>query len=212
MASDSAILNNYNFPDRSKIRIVDKNLSLPNSSGTLVITDNWGNRIDSLVYNSDWHNRNIAVTKNKSLERISLNVPSNEEENWSTSVNNNGATPCSVNSVFAENKVVATGITFSPNPFSPDNDGFEDFSVINYSLPFVTAQIRIKIFDDHGRLVRTLINNQAVASKGSVVFNGLDDSGDALRIGMYIVFMEAVDEHSGKSVCYKDVIVIARKL
>jgi hypothetical protein len=79
-------------------------------------------------------------------------------------------------------------------------------------LPFNIAQLRIKIFDDHGRLVRNLVNNKAVGNKGSILFNGLDEDGSPLRIGMYIVFMEAVDLNSGKIVAFKDIIVVARKL
>lgn len=136
----------------------------------------------------------------------------NKSSNWSTSVSKYGATPGSVNSIFVENKNKKTGMTFDPNPFSPDDDGFEDFSIINYSLPFITAQIRIKIFDDKGRLVRTLINNEAVSSEGAIVFDGLNNSDNPLRIGMYIVFLEAVDAKSGKSIAFKDVIVVARRL
>ena len=212
IASDSLIFNNYNLDNKRGLKILNKTLSLPNNTGTIVITDHWGSVIDSISYSSDWHNPNIAVTKNKSLERISFALSANDENNWSTSVNKNGATPCKINSVFIKNKNKTEGINFSPNPFSPDNDGFEDFTIINFSIPFATAQIRVKIFDDHGRVVRDLVNNKSVASEGSIVFNGLDDEGNPLRIGMYIVYFEAVDIVSGKTVSYKDVIVVARKL
>jgi flagellar hook assembly protein FlgD len=168
--------------------------------------------IDSVFYNPNWTNKNIAELKNKSLERISPQLGSNETANWSTSVSKQGATPGKANSVLTENSTNINGLTFNPNPFSPDNDGFEDFSIINYSLPFNTAQIRVKIFDDKGRLVRMLANNQAVSSNGAIVFDGLNDAGNALRIGMYIVFLEAVDTKSGNSISFKDVIVVARKL
>ncbi len=213
IASDSAIFKNYSMIDKSRVLILETtSLSLSNSGESLVVIDHWGNAIDSVFYNPKWHNQNIASTKNKSLERIASNVNTNEPTNWSSSVNKEGATPGKVNSIFAKNNKAKEGISFNPNPFSPDNDGFEDFSIINYSLPFNTTQIRIKIFDDHGRLVRTLVNNRATASNGSVVFDGLDDNGNALRIGMYIVFLEAVDINSGVNKSYKDIIVVARKL
>lgn len=213
IASDTSIAKNYSFSGNSNLKILSSNsLSLSNTGESIVVIDHWGNTIDSLFYNSKWHNQNVATTKNKSMERISTSIDSNEPTNWSTSVDGMGATPGNVNSVFVKNSTTKEGITFSPNPFSPDNDGFEDFTIINYSLPFINPQIRIKIFDDHGRLVRTLVNNEAVSSIGSAVFDGLDKNGNALRIGMYIVFLEAVDSHSSKSVSYKDIIVVARKL
>ncbi len=211
VASDSSILHNYSITDKIKI-LNSGSLSLSNSGESIVVIDHWGNLIDSLLYNPKWHNQNIASTKNKSLERIAFTVDANEPTNWSTSVSKEDATPGKVNSIFAKNDKAKEGISFNPNPFSPDSDGFEDFTIINYSLPYNTAQIRIKIFDDHGRLVRTLVNNRAVASNGSIIFDGLDDDGNTLRIGMYILFLEASDINSGANKSYKDIIVVARKL
>ncbi|MBU0476015.1 MAG: lamin tail domain-containing protein [Bacteroidetes bacterium] len=213
IASDSSILTNYIGLNDSNYTILTSGpLSLSNSGESIVVIDHWGNLIDSLFYNPKWHNKNIATTKNKSLERISHSISANEPTNWSTSVFKNGASPTKANSIFAKNENIKSGISFNPNPFSPDNDGFEDFSIINYSLPFNTAQLRVKIFDDNGRLVRTLSNNEAVAKTGSIIFDGLNNNGNPLRIGMYIVFLEAIDNSSGKSTSFKDVIVVARKL
>jgi len=213
ISSDSSILLSYKNLNKSNVKILENNtLSLSNAGESVVVIDHWGNLIDSVFYSTKWQNQNIANTKGKSLERIAPNIMSNEPTNWSTSVHKDGATPVNVNSVFAQNIEIKKGLSFSPNPFSPDNDGFEDFTIINYSLPFTTAQIRIKIFDDHGRLVRTLLNNKSVAQSGSIIFDGLSESGNPLRIGMYIVFLEAIDNHTNKGVSYKEVIVVARKL
>ena len=213
VASDSIILNRYSFSSTNIVHMLTSgSLSLSNTGESIVLLDHWNNVIDSVNYNENWHNKNIATTKDKSIERISPQINSNEPTNWSTSVSAAGATPGKGNSIFTKNDNRTSGISFNPNPFSPDNDGFEDFSIINFSLPFNTAQIRIKIFDDHGRLVRNLINNKSVANNGSILFNGLDEAGTPLRIGMYIVFLEAVDLNSGKLISFKDVIVVARKL
>jgi len=37
-----------------------------------------------------------------------------------------------------------------------------------------------------------LANNHPSGSSGSVIFDGRDDSGEALRIGIYIIFLEAI--------------------
>ncbi|MCX6150878.1 MAG: hypothetical protein NTX22_10165 [Ignavibacteriales bacterium] len=63
-----------------------------------------------------------------------------------------------------------------------------------------------------GRLVRTLLNNQASGWQGSVIFDGLNDSGNPLRIGIYIIFLEALNENSGVLETMKTVVVVARKL
>jgi hypothetical protein len=56
-----------------------------------------------------------------------------------------------------------------------------------------------------------LANNQPSGSSGSVISDGRDYSGDALRIGIYIIFLEAINEGSGVVENMKAV-VVARKL
>jgi len=57
-----------------------------------------------------------------------------------------------------------------------------------------------------------LLNNQPSSSSGSVIFDGRDDAGEALRIGIYIIFLEAINEGSGVVENIKTVVVVARKL
>jgi hypothetical protein len=212
-AADSIIFENYNWLKLSSYSIANKSdLNLSNSEDKITLKDVKGNTIDSVYYSSNWHNKNFLVTKNKSLERINPFINSNNPGNWSTSVYNEGATPGKSNSIFVQNQNLEEKISVSPNPFSPDNDGFEDFTVINYNLKQITAQVRIKIYDSQGRLVRTLLNNAASGSSGSVIFNGLNDAGHALRIGIYIIFLEALNENIGVLETMKTVVVVARKL
>ncbi len=212
LASDSAIFS-ICLPDKfNSFNLAGTgDLGLSNEGEFILLKDVRGTVIDSVIYSSRWHNRNINITKNKSLERINPELEGNNPLNWSTSVAYRGSTPLSENSIFTVNNDKRTEISVSPNPFSPDNDGYEDFCIINYSLSQPVSQVRIKIFDNRGRLVRTLENNMPSASKGSVIFDGLEDSGIPLRIGIYIIFMEAVNDNTGVVENLKTVVVAARK-
>ncbi|MEN8192344.1 MAG: lamin tail domain-containing protein [Bacteroidota bacterium] len=214
IAADSIFFSSYpELKNNSSIKISNSgDLSLSNEEEVIIIIDHWGNTIDSVRYNSDWHNKNINLLKNKSLERINPQLSGNAISNWSTSVDPIGATPAKKNSIYTVGELSEAKLSFSPNPFSPDNDGYEDFTIINYNLSKETAQIRIKIFDDKGRIVRTLVNNKASASTGSEIFDGLDEKGNPLKIGMYIVYIEASNSISGIIDVLKDVLVVARKL
>ena len=213
LISDSSALTAYNlFEYPNKNIIGESSLGLVNTGELILLKDVRGNVIDSVFYSDKWNNRNIASTKGKSLERINPNINGNDPLNWSTSVNTLGGTPGNQNSIFAENLNQSATISVEPNPFSPDNDGFEDFTVINYNLTQATAQVRIKIFDSKGRLVRTLLNNMASGQSGSVIFNGLDDENHALRMGIYIIFLEALNDNSGVVETIKATVVVARKL
>jgi len=213
LAADSSIDFNYGLSGDEFITILDvSNLGLVNSGELILLKDVKGNIIDSVFYSDKWHNDNFASAKNISLERINPKLGGNDASNWSSSVDPFGATPGKQNSIFAENLNTESNISVSPNPFSPDNDGFEDFTIINYNLTQATSQVRIKIFDSRGRLVRTLANNQPSGSSGSVIFDGLSDDGQALRIGIYIIFLEALNEGTGVVETMKTVVVVARKL
>ncbi len=213
LAADSLTINKYNLQNyRNKSVLSVSSLGLVGAGELILLKDLKQNVIDSVWYFPNWQNKNIIDTKNKSLERINPGLNGNDQFNWSTSVDLIGATPGKQNSIFTNNENKEANISVSPNPFSPDNDGFEDFTVINYKLTQKLSQMRVKIFDSKGRLVRTLLNNQAAASSGSIVFDGLDDEGRALRIGIYIIFMEALNDNSGVVETLKTIVVVARKL
>jgi hypothetical protein len=213
LSSDSLIISKYALQEDAPVNILNEsNLGLINTGELILLKDLRGNIIDSVWYTDQWHNDNFVLTRNISLERINPDLNGNDASNWSSSADLSGGTPTRQNSIFTDNTNLQSNISVSPNPFSPDNDGFEDFTIINYNLSLSTSQVRIKIFDSKGRLVRTLWNNQASGPAGSALFDGKDDSGEALRIGIYIIFLEAINEGSGVVETMKTVVVVARKL
>ena len=213
-AADSGIFGKFNLEkNEGRIAICNSsNFSLSNQDGVIVLCDAFANTVDSVHYFSSWGNRNILNTKNKSLEKLNPTFESNIGANWSTCVSALGGTPLARNSIFTPKSQTESGIKISPNPFSPDEDGFEDFTVISYKLKTPVAQILLRIFDDHGRLVRTLAVNKAAASEGQIVFDGKADDGSTLGMGMYIVLLEAVGVQDKTLETLKDVVVIAHKL
>lgn len=212
LASDSSVVKNYSWlKNDSRIKITGGSFSLPNDGTSLAVKDLSGRTLDSVYYSPNWHNKNFLSTKNRSLERINHALASNDKTNWSSSVSSEGGSPGKQNSIFTEKLSGQSKVTISPNPFSPDNDGFEDFTMISLDLTKPIAQVRIKVFDSEGRLVRTIASNRPASSQNSVIFDGLDDNGRALRIGIYILLMEIADEN-GSTETLKAPIVVARKL
>jgi len=198
IANDSSIYKNYSTLQSDDAVLINKSLSLSNDGCELILKDIRGNTIDSVYYLPDWHNKNLLITRNKSLERINPYLDSNDNTNWSTSVNKEGATPLKQNSIYTAVVNSESKVTISPNPFSPDNDGFEDFTTINFDLSFKISQVRIRVFDSQGRLVRTLTHSMPAASHNSIIFDGLDDKGRPLRIGIYILLIEITNENGNR--------------
>ena len=114
--------------------------------------------------------------------------------------------------MYAEVVPPKSTMTIAPNPFSPDGDGCEDVAMVNYKLPVTTAEITIKVYDIVGRLVRCLANNQMSGSEGAIPWDGRDDYDQKARIGVYIVYLEAINELSGVLLQDKSTVVVAGQL
>ncbi len=215
IAKDTTIYNRFeylrNISTNNRL-IFNKSLSLNNDGELVRILDGSGNEIEGFSYSPKWHNPNIPDKKGYSLERINPFLKGDDSRNWSSCTNTLGGTPAMKNSIYTPVPISEAEITVSPNPFSPDGDGWEDFTIIKYKLKSTVSQVRMKIFDVNGRLMRTLMNNQPSGSEGEVIFNGLNDNGERLRLGIYIIFLEAVDSQGGVVETLKGIVVVATKL
>ncbi|HMQ70152.1 MAG TPA: lamin tail domain-containing protein [Ignavibacteria bacterium] len=215
LAKDSAIYSEFEYlkvPSAERHLKISGTLSLNNSGEYISVTDSLNNIIDKLTYSPDWNNPEFPDTKGISLERINPGFRSDDRSNWSSCADLRGGTPGLRNSIFTVNKISASEASVFPNPFSPDGDGYEDFTIINYKLSSGISQMRVKVFDIKGRLVRTLSDNMVTGSEGSIIFNGLGDDDQKLRIGIYILLIEAVDNKTGSVNVIKEPVVIAGKL
>jgi hypothetical protein len=215
IAPDSTILNYFTKDDSLdfKLIILNKGLSLNNDFDDVVITDLTGKIIDSVRYSSTWHSPILFDKKGRSLEKVNPDLPSAERSSWTSSSSIKGGTPGHKNTAFVEigGKPSTGKVTITPNPFSPDGDGFEDVCIISYTLPFNSALISVKIFDSYGRLVKTLATSQYSSREGNLIWDGSNDGGKILRIGIYIILFEARSE-SGEKFTQKLTVVLAKKL
>lgn len=215
--SESKVANFFELesPDLESVMRVDRSsLSLSSSDDAIFISDSTGTTIDSVFYDNSWHNPNIIDTRGVALERVSPGGPSDDDSNWGSSVNTKGGTPNKENSLYQENaqQQQETGISFTPNPFSPDNDGSEDNLFINYKLDQQDYLMKVRIYDRYGRLVRELADGDQAGLEGQLIWDGRKDDGSRNRIGIYIVVFEAYDSTSGADKAFKETVVLARKL
>ncbi|HTP81161.1 MAG TPA: lamin tail domain-containing protein, partial [Bacteroidota bacterium] len=218
LAGDSSILSLYSWlrqtPPNVRLVIVNRpdGLGFNNDGDAVVLRDLTSLTVDSVAYLPSWHNPQFTTTNGRSLERINPNGQSNDPRNWSTAAGVLGGSPGKVNSAFTPPAAsTSASLTFSPNPFSPDGDGFEDFCNIHFKLSSSASLVRIRLYDIKGRLERTLVQSDVYGPQGDVVWNGLDDAGIRVRIGTHVVLLEAVDRYSGAVTRLKGVIVVATK-
>jgi hypothetical protein len=215
LAGDSSVLNLFAFLTTVEPRlltIVNKSVSLNNEGDRLVLRDPGGSNIDSLDYSPSWHHPSVTDETGRSLEKINPLLRSSDPRSWSTCTRTLGGTPGEQNSLYSATTPSASRLSFSPNPFSPDGDGHEDVTIIHFELPFEVATISVTIYDVRGRLVRRLADNEPTGSRGEIVWNGYDDEQQKARIGMYVVYLEALSTTGGILEETKGVVVLAAKL
>jgi hypothetical protein len=215
LAGDSSVF--AAFPsvrqlDPRLVTIRGGGLGLNNEGDVVLLRDGGGWTVDSVVYTPAWHAPGVDDTRGRSLERIHPGLGSNDPHNWSTCTRAAGGTPGERNSIYTASPVSSAALVAEPNPFSPDGDGWEDFTMIRYSLPQQTALVRVRIFDSRGRLIRLLASNALTGPEGELLWDGLDDERQRARMGIYVIFLEAVDSRGGTTEQAKAAVVVAGRL
>lgn len=205
------VIKEYPFADASVFIRMSSMPSLPNDKGFVLIMDQQGEIIDEVAYNKNWHFALIKDKKGVSLERITFDGPSDKSNFHSAAKDAGYGTPGIKNSQSVP--AAASGVSFavSPEVFSPDQDGIDDFLTISYSFREEGNVTNIKIFDAAGRTVRYLEKNSLSGQDGFYRWDGLDDKNQQLPQGIYIIHFESFNGAGQKQV-HKKAVTLARRL
>jgi hypothetical protein len=201
----------YASADLSEALILPVNrmsLSLVNSGDTIILLRGDGLLVDSVTYNPSWHRPEILDAVGIALERVSPEGPSWERHNWSSSLHPSGGTPGERNSLFVRDGVAppSAGV-LADSPFAPD---LGEFSNIRYTLRSDAGLVRVRIFDAAGRVVRHLEDALLTGRHGQILWDGRADDGRPLRIGIYVILLEAVNVQAGTTERHRAAAVVAR--
>ncbi|MCL4855743.1 MAG: lamin tail domain-containing protein [Flavobacteriales bacterium] len=162
-----------------------------NSVGHVYLLNNLNQAVDNFKYNEDLHFALLNDTKGVSLERIDYNRPSNDNTNWHSAAEDVGfATPGYENSQFQKVEIT-DGISISPETFSPDNDGVDDMLNISYQFAEAGYVANIVIYDAKGRLIKNLLLNELLGTKGTFSWDGINENNEKAAIGIYVIYFEA---------------------
>ena len=126
---------------------------------------------DHVGYPSAGSRRGVA------LERIGSSAV------WNWSVAPGGATPGGDNSVDVP-YTADIELDIAPNPFAA---GYGERATIAYRVPF-GAEGQLQLYGGDGRRLRTLFDTRPFVS-GEVTWDGRDQSGQLLPVGVYLVCM-----------------------
>ncbi len=189
--------------------------SLPafnNDKGTIIFSDKSKNVIDVFSYNEEMQYPLLNYLDGVALERINYNRPTQDKTNWHSAAENvDFGTPAYKNSQFVEMENIENQIMISPDIFSPDADGYNDVLNINYEFNEPGYNANITIYDSRGRLIKCLIKNELLGTKGAFSWDGITKNNQKANIGIYIIYIEVFDMN-GNVKHYKKTGVLGSRL
>lgn len=209
--SKEALMNKQLVPNPEAVVEPGDMPSMNDDEGVLLLMNGAGLVIDRLHYYDDWHHALLNNTEGVSLERMDALRSTDDAENWTSASEESGfGTPTYKNSQGVVAGTFDGEIVLDPPLFSPDGDGQDDFAFIRYRLPGSGYVGRVIIFDAAGRQVRRLKQGSLAAVEGSYRWEGMNEKGELLLPGMYVVYAEFVHP-TGKVRKFRKTILLARR-
>ena len=206
----SFVKQNYPFSVSGKF-LYSELPSYDNDSGTVYILYN-SEVIDQVSYSDEWHFKLLDNTDGVSLERIDPNGLSSSAFNWHSAAEAIGfASPGRKNSQYLP-ALTNGNFNLSSELISPDNDGYQDVIQLNYQMSEAGMLGKVTIYDDRGRLIRTLCSNELLGTEGTLSWDGLTDNFAKSSIGVYIIFFEAFSTNGSLFFTQRKAITVAGKL
>ena len=199
------------FPTNGESQIFEQELpSFNNDNGNvslaISINGDW-EILDSYDYDEKHHLLILDDEDGVSLERIDLEEPTNDPRNWISAASEVGfGSPGLENSV--AKRSVASVFRVINKVFSPDGDGRDEEAEIEFELndSYVANAF---IYDLAGRRVKQLWQNITLATSGTLLWDGRDETGSRASLGIYVVLIELFNL-DGQVIHFKEELVIAQ--
>jgi len=186
--------------------------SYPIREGTVFLLNPQEDLVERLNYHENYHHPMLRTPRGVSLERIDPLRQSNDHNNWTSAAGSIGfATPGFTNSQRFSEENLAHGITVTPEVFAPETAGAQNFTTIQYQLERPGFVGTIKIYDISGKVIKEIVQNEIWGTTGFYTWNGTDMSGNRVRVGYYIIWVELLNLE-GKVSNFKKTVVVGAKM
>ncbi|MBR4441000.1 MAG: lamin tail domain-containing protein [Bacteroidales bacterium] len=183
-----------------------------NSQGNIVLYAPSGVAVDSMAYNRTESNTLEINVQGVSLERVGFNRNSTDFSAWKFATSAfDYATPGLPNSnADTPTAELSNSVSIVNELFTPDGDGYNDEVEIVLNFDTHDTAIDVSIYNPDGVHVRTLANRENVGTHANLFWNGLTDSGDLCKTGIYVIYIKTISPN-GKTDIYKKVCVLNRR-
>jgi hypothetical protein len=180
-------------------------------AGDVVLTDSLHQIIDALTYSKNMHFSLLKEEEGVSLERLTTKRLTIDSTNWhSASYACGFATPGRVNSQYHETTSTTINFALDLEIFSPDNDGYHDVLTFLIHSENANQVVNLKIYNEAGFEVARLLTNENIGATREISWDGVNDSGGYLPVGIYLAVLEMFTPESASTFLKKD-FVIAKK-
>jgi gliding motility-associated-like protein len=181
----------YYVPYPNRLIQCDSLPSYTNASGVVFLSDRNYNTIDRFQYNERMHYLLLTSVSGVSLERISFDRETQNENNWKSAAEGYGfATPGYQNSQFSNYETSEDVLKIVPEIFSPNQTGNFDYVEIHCSFEESENRVSITIFDRYGNLIKMIANNQICALNEVFLWDGVSERNYRVPPDLYIVKMD----------------------
>ena len=184
-----------------------------NNDSSTVYLGYLGQVMDRLSYSEDWHFELLQSNDGVSLERFNFDLSTNDSSNWHSASETVGfATPGGENSQRVQVGKPDGELSLSSSSFSPDGDGFQDALLISYEVTEPELLGDLIVYDDKGRLIKTLMDDQLLGASGAIKWDGTTDDGKKASIGPHIIYFSIFSIDQGTTQVIRKVVTVAGRL
>jgi hypothetical protein len=204
------LISGFFTSDDDRIFEISSLPSMPDDKGHLILLNRKLEVIDEVVYSEKLQYSLLQDDEGVSLEKIRPEYSSVDETCWESASESSGwGTPGAPNSILSKSPEGDENIILSSGIISPDNDGNQDFLVLDLKLSGDHNVVSVWVFDETGVIVKRLTNNLLAGPDASVVWNGTGDDGTLVGTGIYVLLIRVFDD-SGRVRNWKKVCTVVR--
>ncbi len=198
--NNDELISSYYVPNRDLI-VTTSLPSYPDDTGNVVLLDKKGNILDEFAYSEDMHLPLLDVVDGVSLERLSHNAPTQDQNNWHSATSTAGfATPTYSNSTIITTSNIDQIFFLEPDVISPNGDGYNDLLNIHYHVDEPNYVLNIEIFDIDGNYIHHLVKSNSLDNKGFFIWDGTNSEGKIVVDGVYIFLVKLFHVEKGNQI------------
>lgn len=198
-----AFQHSYTYCHDAQLCHIETELLDVDGGGIVLCLAHNAQMLDSIHYAENMHNAWLSETKGVSLENTNLLAQEHSIDNWTSAASiANFATPGCANShtesTHTPENTTKHHFYTTLESFTPNNDAYEDVLDIHYDLPNNGYQCRVELFTPSGNHLLTLVNNELIPQTGKFQWQGTDNDGSPLPVGIYVIVIHATHPDGDK--------------